>query len=193
MPAVSKAQQKLMGMAYALKKGEMKKSEASQEVQDLADSMTLKQLKDFAETSHENLPERKAKEVDEYNLGVNAAGPFFWYTQAGQAAVQKVGMENDRKDPLIQSFMDFIDGKKNDKVDEGDFGVAMAASPSNVPGMGNVAPPTSDQTGSGDIFGSDDEDDDPNRKIGIMSYEQYKKWIKKWQKQKDQAEQQSKK
>jgi len=59
--------------------------------------------------------------------------------------------------------------------------------------MGNVAPPTSDQTGSGDIFGSDDEDDDPNRKIGIMSYEQYKKWIKKWQKQKDQAEQQSKK
>ena len=192
MPAVSKAQQKLMGMAYALKKGEMKKSEASQEVQDLADNMTLKQLKDFAETPHKDLPERKAKEVDEYNLGVNAAGPFFWYTQAGQAAVQKIGMENDRKDPLIQSFMDFIDGKNNDKVDEGDFGVAMAASPSNVSGMGNVAPPTADQNGSGDIFGSDEDDDDPNRKIGIMSYEQYKKWIKKWQKQKDQAEQQSK-
>ena len=192
MPAVSKAQQKLMGMAYALKKGEMKKSEASQEVQDLADSMTLKQLKDFAETPHKDLPERKAKEIEEYNLGVNAAGPFFWYTQAGQAAVQKVSMDNDRKDPLIQSFMDFINGKNNDKVNEGDFGVAMAASPSNVPGMGNVAPPTAEQPGSGDIFGSDD-DEDPNRKIGIMSYEQYKKWIKKWQKQKDQAKQQSKK
>jgi len=62
MPAVSQAQQKLMGMAYALKKGDMKPEEASQEVKDLADSMSLEDLKDFATTSHEGLPAKKESE-----------------------------------------------------------------------------------------------------------------------------------
>lgn len=57
MPSTSKAQQRLMGMAYAYKKGELDAKEASQEVKDLADSMTLQQLKDFASTKHEGLPE----------------------------------------------------------------------------------------------------------------------------------------
>ena len=46
-----------MGMAYAYKKGELKSDEVSAEVKELADSMTLKQLKDFASTKHEGLPE----------------------------------------------------------------------------------------------------------------------------------------
>lgn len=58
MPSTSKAQQRLMGMAYALKSGEMDPKDASQEVKDLADSMTLKQLKDFAETKHKGLPDK---------------------------------------------------------------------------------------------------------------------------------------
>ena len=178
MPSVSKAQQRLMGMAYALKKGDMPREEASQEVQDLADSMTLQQLKDFAETSHKNLPEKKAKELDEYSLGSYFTGSFLWFTQAAQAAVQKIAMSQDDKDPLIRSFVDYINGKDNEKVSE-DYGAALAASPSNVPGMGNAAPATAEQPGSGDVFGDDDED--PNRKVGIMGYEQYKKWLRKWQ------------
>jgi len=58
MPATSKAQQRLMGMAYAYKKGELDSKEASQEVKDLADSMTLKQLKKYAATEHEGLPDK---------------------------------------------------------------------------------------------------------------------------------------
>jgi len=57
MPSTSVAQQKLMGMAYALKKGELDPKDASAEVQELADSMTLKQLKDFASTKHDGLPQ----------------------------------------------------------------------------------------------------------------------------------------
>tara|TARA_Y100000389_G_scaffold147957_1_gene146935 strand:+ start:1920 stop:2555 length:636 start_codon:yes stop_codon:yes gene_type:complete len=57
MPSTSIAQQKLMGMAYALKKGELDPKDASVEVQELADSMTLKQLKDFASTKHDGLPQ----------------------------------------------------------------------------------------------------------------------------------------
>jgi hypothetical protein len=54
--AVSQSQQKLMGMAYALKKGEMDRGEASDEVQRIADTMSLSDLKDFASTKHDDLP-----------------------------------------------------------------------------------------------------------------------------------------
>ena len=65
MPAVSQAQQRLMGQAYALKKGEIKaadlNSEYREQIEDLAKGMTLKQLEDYAKTSHEKLP-KKVKE-----------------------------------------------------------------------------------------------------------------------------------
>jgi hypothetical protein len=65
MPAVSKSQQRLMGQAYALKKGDLKPEDLNPEyrdqIEDLANGMTLKQLKDYAETSHEDLP-KKVKE-----------------------------------------------------------------------------------------------------------------------------------
>ena len=63
MPSVSKKQQKLMGMAYAWAKGDMK--DASDSVKKLAKSFLkkgkrkgLKNLKDFASTKHVNLPEK---------------------------------------------------------------------------------------------------------------------------------------
>ena len=62
MPAVSKAQQRFMGMVYAVKKGEM--SAPSSEVADAAASMKKKDAKDFASTKHKGLPEKKvAKET----------------------------------------------------------------------------------------------------------------------------------
>jgi hypothetical protein len=65
VPAVSQAQQRLMGQAYALKKGEIKaadlNSEYREQIEDLAKGMTLKQLEDYAKTSHEKLP-KKVKE-----------------------------------------------------------------------------------------------------------------------------------
>lgn len=63
MPSTSIAQQRLMGMAYAYKKGELKSDEVSAEVKELADSMTLQQLKDFASTKHDGLPERVPENI----------------------------------------------------------------------------------------------------------------------------------
>ena len=54
--SVSKNQQQLMGQAYAYKKGETKT--ASKAVKDLAASMSLKDLKDFASTKHKGLPDK---------------------------------------------------------------------------------------------------------------------------------------
>lgn len=55
--AVSQAQQKLMGMALAYKRGEM--DDASDEVKNLAKSMSMKDLEDFASTKHKGLPVKK--------------------------------------------------------------------------------------------------------------------------------------
>lgn len=58
MPAKSKSQQRLFGMAHAVRKGEMKKSDAPKKVRKIADSnMTDKQIKDFAKTKHKGLKE----------------------------------------------------------------------------------------------------------------------------------------
>jgi hypothetical protein len=182
MPAVSVKQQRLMGMAYALKKGEMNRSDASKEVQDLADSMTLDQLHDFAATKHKGLPQ----DVDESGLtGFLSAGPFPRYNSyTANAGTGYISTERDKRDPLIQGFMDFIDGKKKDtkKTNEGIAAMVPpgTAQPVNTPGMGNVTPPSSGNVGSGDKF---DDDEDINNRIGIMSYDDYKKWVKKWQKQ----------
>jgi len=57
MPAVSKAQQRFMGMVHATQKGDM--DSPSPEVSKAADSMSDKDAKDFASTSHKGLPNKK--------------------------------------------------------------------------------------------------------------------------------------
>jgi len=67
MPSTSKSQQRLMGMSYAVKKGDMAISDIDtsyrDEVKNLVDTMTLKELKDFASTQHKGLPE--SNKIDE--------------------------------------------------------------------------------------------------------------------------------
>ena len=62
MPAVSKAQQKFMGMVHATQKGDMESP--SPEVTKAADSMSDKDAKDFASTSHDGLPDKKEQIIN---------------------------------------------------------------------------------------------------------------------------------
>ena len=55
MPSTSIAQQKLFGMALAYKRGDLNK--CSEKIKELADSMSEKELKKYASTSHEDLPD----------------------------------------------------------------------------------------------------------------------------------------
>ncbi len=55
MPAVSKAQQRFMGMVHAAQKGE---EPASPEVAKVAKDMSKKSAKDFASTKHKGLPNK---------------------------------------------------------------------------------------------------------------------------------------
>ena len=61
MPAVSKSQQRFMGMVHATQKGDMENP--SPEVSKAADSMSDKDAKDFASTSHKGLPDKKEEQI----------------------------------------------------------------------------------------------------------------------------------
>ena len=64
MPSKSKAQQKFMSLVYALKKGDVKPSDVSQDVRDAAKSMKTKDVKDFASTKHKGLPNKVEMELE---------------------------------------------------------------------------------------------------------------------------------
>src|SRR6056300_373006 len=59
MPAQSQQQQKLFGLALAYKRGEVPASEVSDEIKNIADRMSEKEIEDFAATKHKGLPTMK--------------------------------------------------------------------------------------------------------------------------------------
>ena len=56
MPAVSQQQQKLFGLALSVKRGETPSSEASDDVLKIVNTMSEKDIEDFAGTEHKGLP-----------------------------------------------------------------------------------------------------------------------------------------
>lgn len=62
MPAVSKAQQKAAGAALSAKRKETKVSELKGAAKSMYESMTEKELEDFAATPRKKLPEHKDSE-----------------------------------------------------------------------------------------------------------------------------------
>jgi len=68
--AVSKAQQRFMGMVHAAQKGE---EPASAEVAQVADTMKKSDVEDFAKTKHKGLPEKKKKGVKETTVAGSVA------------------------------------------------------------------------------------------------------------------------
>ena len=65
MPAQSQQQQKLFGLALAVKRGEVSASEVSDEVNAIVDRMSEKDIEDFAGTSHKGLPKKVEAQIRE--------------------------------------------------------------------------------------------------------------------------------
>jgi Protein of unknwon function (DUF3008) len=61
MPAKSKAQQKAAGAALAAKRGDQKKSDLKGPAKSMYESMSEKQLDDFASTKRKGKPEHASK------------------------------------------------------------------------------------------------------------------------------------
>ena len=60
MPAKSKAQQKAAGAALSAKRGDTPKSKLKGASRQMVESMSEKQLEDFAKTKRKNLPKKKS-------------------------------------------------------------------------------------------------------------------------------------
>jgi len=64
--SVSKQQQKIMGLALSVKRGDTPKSKVTKSVKDMATKMSEKDLEDFASTKHKGLPKKvESKEGSE--------------------------------------------------------------------------------------------------------------------------------
>lgn len=62
MPAKSKAQQKAAGAALSAKRGDTKVSALKGASKDMYDSMSEKELEEFASTDRKDLPEKKGRD-----------------------------------------------------------------------------------------------------------------------------------
>jgi len=94
--AESKKQQRLMGMVRAVQKGEMKSP--SETVAKLAQSMKKKDVKDFASTKHDGLPEKKKVEEE---TEINEAAPMvaaIGRKLLAKAAVDKIKKMKEKKE-----------------------------------------------------------------------------------------------
>ena len=170
MPSVSKSQQRLMGMAYAVKSGDMEISDIDpayrDKVKSLSDGMTKKDLKKYASTKHDNLPET----VDEAFIG-----PFVFNDKMSDEEL--LGMYNGALDGYANyakgmhySKSDYkkayqeiekILKKRGVSVDEDFAHAAQNITPSaNIGGMGPVVLPSDGAVGSGDVPSVADIDDD---------------------------------
>lgn len=91
--SVSKQQQKLMGLALSVKKGDTPKSKVSKSVKDMAKKMSKSDLEDFARTKHKGLPNKvETNEEEKYDLTdafeKHAAN---YLTKVAQKSVPRIG------------------------------------------------------------------------------------------------------
>jgi len=109
MPAKSKQQQKFMGMVHALNKGDIKPSDVSKSVKDVAKNIKKSDAEDFASTKHSGLP-RKVKEQI-----LNAFKEY-----ANKMSGNKLGGGGSH-DYAPQKGLRDDDGYEDDSVNEGKF------------------------------------------------------------------------
>ena len=175
MPSVSKSQQRLMGVAYAVKSGSMKIKDVDSEYRDkvasLVDGMTKKDLKKYASTKHDKLPET----VDEAFIG-----PFVFNDK--MSSEELMGMYKGALDGYAnyakgmyyaksdykQAYQEIEKILKKRGVSVDETVQQTMITPGVIGGMGDVAFPSAGQLGSGDfphtIVQVADIDDDEEKK-----------------------------
>jgi len=137
MPAQSQQQQKLFGLALAVKRGEVPASDVSDEVKAIVDRMSEKDIEDFAGTSHKGLPKKVEQQMREMVREIMRERVIAELTQS---VTEDGKMQGGEDDPCWKGYemvgMKMKDGKevpncvpKNESVDE-----ALSVDPRKVYG-----------------------------------------------------------
>ena len=171
MPSVSKSQQRLMGVAYAVKSGDMELSDVDpayrDKVKSLSDGMTKKDLKKYASTKHEDLPETVSEAfigpyVFSDKMSDEELKAMYFSALDGYSYYQK-GMHYAKSDyKKAYQEIEKILKKRGVELNEDAFAqAAQNITPSaNIGGMGPVVLPGQGKPGSGDVPAVADIDDD---------------------------------
>jgi len=149
MPSQSKSQQRLMGVAYAVKSGDMPLSDVDasyrDKVKELVDGMSLKDLKDFAETKHDDVPEEVTEgvmKIDLRKILTRISGAIGYKHDPKMRQELLAAFEED-----LRQIMTKYDYVVEDNIEED----LSAVTPSMLGGMGDVSLPNGDTPGSGDV------------------------------------------
>lgn len=122
--AKSKQQQKFMGMVRSVQKGETKPSEVSKSVRKAAKEMKPEDVKDFASTKHDDLPE-KVTEESQTMIGDNPSSMALTPTPNDNSNMQR-GLDmnediknlNEELDEIIEQHNDLVGVTKDDMNEE---------------------------------------------------------------------------
>ena len=116
MPSVSKSQQRLMGMAYAVKSGDMEISDIDpayrDKVKSLSDGMTKKDLKKYAATKNDGVPET----VDENAMGAVSLNPGMTIGGIGDPALPTATEFGSGDVPAVADIDDDEEAAKKDNT-----------------------------------------------------------------------------
>jgi len=174
MPATSKAQQRLMGMAYACKIG--KANYCPPRIKKIASSMSKQDLKDFAETKHSDLPEKVRESIIYKVSGANNTLFSMFKDWLTKKNIQFIENQSSGEFEILNNY----DLEKNDqyqlltyvnkiglkKIWE-NFGTPADGQGSSFATLGNtigakfVDPPGPGKVGSGDRFDNNSASNNP--------------------------------
>jgi len=118
MPSVSKSQQRLMGVAYAVKSGDMEISDVDpayrDKVKSMVDGMTKKSLKKYASTKHDDLPE--TVEESSFEVGAGRITPSANIGGMGPVVFPSDGIVGSGDVPAVADIDDDEEEAKKDKT-----------------------------------------------------------------------------
>ena len=119
--SVSQQQQKIMGLALSVKRGDTPRSEVSKDVLDMVDGMTEKELEDFASTKHKGLPNKvETNEGTKCWKGYEKKGMKTMFGKRVPNCVKKESTE-DKVRQIEESIVSLIKNYKKPTMSKKDF------------------------------------------------------------------------
>ena len=166
-----------MGVAYAVKSGDMSLSDVDtsyrDKVKELADSMSLKDLKDFAETKHDDIPEEVSEglmKIDLRKILTKISGAIGYKHDPKMRQELLAAFEEDLRE-IMAKHNYIVEGEN---IEEN----LSAVTPNMVGGMGDAVLPNGDTPGSGDVPAGKGKAKKKKKVLGLEDFIQEQEQLK---------------
>jgi len=129
--AESEQQQKLFGLALSVKRGQTSRSEVSDAVLKIVDSMSEKKIRDFAKTKHEGIPKKVEEELQPTTPQQIAAQRKLTLAQKELSVANQVALRMRKKETQQEEYVseEDYDRMKDRHLERGGMGIRSSQSP----------------------------------------------------------------